>query len=65
MLLVSLSFLLIQIVKQNENWLKIIYDSYNNNLFDAFGGPDHSKNDFLPIQIAIDYSMTSFLLLEE
>ena len=45
----------------NENWLKIIYDSYNNNLFDAFGGPDHSKNDFLPIQIAIDYSMTSFL----
>jgi glycosyltransferase involved in cell wall biosynthesis len=45
----------------NENWLKIIYDSYKNNLFDAFGGPDHSKNDFLPIQIAIDYSMTSFL----
>ena len=44
-----------------ENWLKIIYDSYKNNLFDAFGGPDHSKNDFLPIQIAIDYSMTSFL----
>ena len=45
----------------NKNWLKIIYDSYKNNLFDAFGGPDHSKNDFLPIQIAIDYSMTSFL----
>ena len=44
----------------NEHWLKIIYDSYSNNLFDAFGGPDHSKNDFLPIQIAIDYSMTSF-----
>ena len=44
-----------------ENWLKIIYDFYNKNLFDAFGGPDHSKNDFLPIQIAIDYSMTSFL----
>ena len=45
----------------NENWLKIIYESYKNNLFDAFGGPDYSKNDFLPIQIAIDYSMTSFL----
>ena len=45
----------------NENWLKIIYESYKNNLFDAFGGPDHSKNDFLPIQKAIDYSMTSFL----
>ena len=45
----------------NENWLKIIYESYKNNLFDAFGGPDRSKNNFLPIQIAIDYSMTSFL----
>ena len=44
-----------------ENWLKIIYDSYKNDLFDAFGGPDRSKNDFLPVQIAIDYSMTSFL----
>lgn len=45
----------------NENWLKIIYDSYKKNLFDAFGGPDHSKKDFLPIQRAIDFSMTSFL----
>ena len=45
----------------DENWLKIIYDAYNNNIFDAFGGPDHSKEDFLPIQRAIDFSMTSFL----
>jgi len=44
----------------DNNWLKIIYDSYKNNLFDAFGGPDRAKTDFLPIQIAIDYSMTSF-----
>ena len=44
----------------DKNWLKIIYDSYKNDLFDAFGGPDSSKNNFLPIQIAIDYSMTSF-----
>ena len=29
--------------------------------FDAFGGPDHSKDDFLPVQRAIDFSMTSFL----
>jgi glycosyltransferase involved in cell wall biosynthesis len=45
----------------DENWLKIIYDAYKNNIFDAFGGPDHSKEDFLPIQRAIDFSMTSFL----
>ena len=45
----------------DENWLRIIYDSYRENKFDAFGGPDHSKDDFLPIQRAIDFSMTSFL----
>ena len=44
----------------DKNWLKIIYDNYKKNKFDAFGGPDHSKEDFLPIQRAIDFSMTSF-----
>ena len=43
-----------------KNWLKIIYDFYKENKFDAFGGPDKSKEDFLPIQRAIDFSMTSF-----
>ena len=42
------------------NWLKLIYDYYKENKFDAFGGPDHSKEDYLPIQRAIDFSMTSF-----
>ena len=42
------------------NWLKIIYDYYKENKFDAFGGPDHSKEEYLPIQIAIDFSRTSF-----
>ena len=45
----------------DENWLRIIYDSYMEKKFDAFGGPDHSKDDFLPVQRAIDFSMTSFL----
>ena len=45
----------------DKNWLKIIYDYYKRKKFDAFGGPDHSKEDFLPIQRAIDFSMTSFL----
>ena len=44
----------------DKNWLKIIYDNYKKYEFDAFGGPDHSKEDFLPIQRAIDFSMTSF-----
>ena len=44
----------------DKNWLKIIYEYYKKNKFDAFGGPDHSKEDFLPIQRAIDFSMTSF-----
>ncbi len=43
-----------------ENWLKNIYNSYSNENFDAFGGPDLAKDDFLPIQRAINYSMSSF-----
>ena len=43
-----------------KNWLKNIYNSYLNEDFDAFGGPDLAKDDFLPIQRAINYSMSSF-----
>ena len=43
----------------DKDWLKIIYDSYRNNMFDAFGGPDDSKDDFSLIQKAINFSMTS------
>ena len=43
------------------NWLEIIFNAYKNNEFDAFGGPDEAKDNFLPIQIAINFSMTSFL----
>lgn len=43
------------------NWLKNIYCSFLKNEFDAFGGPDHAKDDFLPVQRAINFSMTSFL----
>ena len=44
----------------DKNWLKIIYDCYTENMFDAFGGPDDSKDDFSLIQKAINFSMTSF-----
>ncbi len=43
------------------DWLKNIFNSYKNNEFDAFGGPDLAKKSFLPIQRAINFSMTSFL----
>jgi glycosyltransferase involved in cell wall biosynthesis len=45
----------------DSNWLEIIYDAYKKNKFDAFGGPDEARGNFLPIQIAINFSMTSFL----
>ena len=45
----------------DSNWLEIIFNAYENNEFDAFGGPDEAKDNFLPIQIAINFSMTSFL----
>ncbi len=45
----------------DSNWLEIIYDAYIKNEFDAFGGPDEARDNFLPIQIAINFSMTSFL----
>ena len=43
------------------DWLKNIFNSYKNNEFDAFGGPDLARKSFLPIQRAINFSMTSFL----
>ena len=43
-----------------KNWLKNIYNAYLNEGFDAFGGPDLAKDDFLLIQRAINYSMSSF-----
>ena len=45
----------------DSNWLKIIFNAYKKNEFDAFGGPDEALDNFLPIQIAINFSMTSFL----
>ena len=45
----------------NINWLKNIHGSFLKNEFDAFGGPDDAKDDFLPVQRAINFSLTSFL----
>ena len=45
----------------HQTWLETIYAAYQNNEFDACGGPDSAKDDFTPIQKAIDFSMTSFL----
>ena len=45
----------------DSNWLEIIFNAYKNSEFDAFGGPDEAKDNFLPIQIAINFSMTSFI----
>ncbi|MEE2877077.1 MAG: glycosyltransferase [Candidatus Neomarinimicrobiota bacterium] len=42
-------------------WLETITRAYQNQRFDAFGGPDSSKRDFSLLQRAIDFSMTSFL----
>ena len=40
--------------------MKNIYHSYLKDNFDACGGPDLAKDDFLPIQRAINYSMSSY-----
>ena len=45
----------------DSNWLEIIFKAYKKNEFDAFGGPDEARGNYLPIQIAINFSMTSFL----
>ena len=44
----------------HPDWIKIIYDEYQKNSFDAFGGPDAAKEDFSLLQKSIDFSMTSF-----
>jgi glycosyltransferase involved in cell wall biosynthesis len=43
----------------HHDWLKNILKVYNNDSFDAFGGPDGSKDDFTLLQKAINFSMTS------
>ncbi len=43
----------------HRDWLKNIIKIYDEESFDAFGGPDGSKSDFTPLQKAIDFSMTS------
>lgn len=43
-----------------EKYLASIDDFIDSNNIDAFGGADRDKDDFLPIQKAISYSMTSF-----
>ncbi|MEE9166298.1 MAG: glycosyltransferase, partial [Candidatus Neomarinimicrobiota bacterium] len=45
----------------DPEWAKRIHDQYVAEEFDACGGPDASKQDFTPLQRAIDFSMTSFL----
>ena len=44
----------------HSDWIKIIYNEYQKNSFDAFGGPDGAKDDFSLLQKSIDFSMTSF-----
>lgn len=43
-----------------EDWLVKIHEEYISRRFDAYGGPDASKEDFTSMQKAIDFSMTSF-----
>jgi len=45
----------------HHDWLKNILKIYKDESFDAFGGPDGSKNDFTLLQKAIDFSMTSII----
>ena len=44
----------------HPDWIKNIFKEYQENSFDAFGGPDSAKEDFTALQKAIDFSMTSF-----
>lgn len=44
-----------------KDYLKEVEEFLSINKVDAFGGADRDKDDFLPIQRAISYSMTSFL----
>ena len=44
-----------------KNYLDEVARHLSENTLDAFGGADKDREDFLPIQRAISYSMTSFL----
>ena len=44
----------------HPDWINIIYEEYQQNKFDAFGGPDGAKDDFSVLQKSIDFAMTSF-----
>lgn len=43
------------------DYLKIVNRRLNTSPLDAYGGPDKAHEDFSTLQIAINYSMTSFL----
>ena len=45
----------------DPRWLETIASAFQNERFDAFGGPDASRDGFSLMQRAIDFSMTSFL----
>lgn len=42
------------------HYIQTIREALQADYCDAFGGPDEAKDDFTPIQRAINYSMTSF-----
>lgn len=45
----------------DERWLESYADAVEDSEPAGFGGPDQVLPDFLPVQKAIDYSMTSFI----
>ncbi len=44
----------------HPSWVETIFGAFKQEKFDACGGPDGAKDDFTPLQKAIDFSMTSF-----
>jgi len=44
----------------DKDWLKEILNAYDKFHFDAFGGPDSSKENYSVLQKSIDFSMNSF-----
>jgi len=43
-----------------SHYVQTVKQSLSRDYSDAFGGPDRAKEDFTPLQRAINYSMTSF-----
>ena len=43
------------------NYLNAVIEAIDESPIEAYGGSDRERDDFLPIQKAISYSMTSFL----